>query len=248
MRKILLIIFLLLIFSFVKSKAEETSIGTAGNQIETNVVLLQNKISALEQKISTVDKELDRVLQTSQHIWQNILTAVLTIMVALLGANIFNTFFYTRTKINKAEGSLRNEIAEKLKQIKGEFQDNVDNKFNKLKDEYDIKFDELDADICDAIGRNYVQDNQEVGAMWFARCVDKYMDPKRYPNLDKKTDDWIKVRMEWVVDNLKKGDKLDEPRFIAELQEIISRIDENKYKEQKEEIQKALKENINKTV
>ena len=257
MRKMVLILFLLLTFSFVKAEAKEMPVTTTENQTGADITLLQNKVGALEQKFIVVDKDFDRILQTSQHIWANILTAVLAITAVLLGGSLFNTFFYVRTKTNKTEESLKNEIAGKVKEIKKEFEDTVnvgfnklkeevDTKFNKLKGEYDTRFDTLEAGIFDAIGRTYENNSPEVGAIWFARCIDVYMDSQKFPNLNKQTDEWIRIRMLWVAEYLKRGAKLLNPEHIAELQTVISKIDGNKYKAEKEEIQKVLQENINK--
>jgi hypothetical protein len=246
MNKIIILFFLLTISIIGMSKADEPIKNTAQNQVDGNTILLQGKIGCLEQKLDMVNQDFDRILQSSQHTWNNILTAVLTIMALLLGGSIFNTFFYVKMKTNKTEESLRNEIAEKLKEIKNEFKTSVDKQFDKLKNEYSISFDSLQSGIYDATGRAAESKFPEVGAIWFARCIDIHMNSERYPTLDEKMETWIKIRMQWIVDGLRKGSKVQGLEYVAEFQNIISRVSGEKYKELKEEMEKALKENVDK--
>lgn len=242
MRKVILVIFLSLILSCAKGTAEEIVVNHTQTQSDVNVTLFHNKIEILEQKIESVDRDIDRILQSSQHMWGNILTAVLAIMAILLGGSIFNTFFYVRSHLKKSEESLRNETAEKLTEIRNEFKINTDDKFNKLQEGYVTKFNKLEGKIYDAIGRVYQDSLPEVGAIWFARCIDKCMGSDISEELSKS----LEIRMGWIVECFKKASKLRNPEHIAELQKIISNVDEKKYKTQKEEMKKALEENINK--
>lgn len=56
------------------------------------------------------------------------------------------------------------------------------------------------------------------------------------------TDEALRNRIQIIVSLLKKSDAIEDPKKISEVYDLVPKIDENRFKEEKELLQKALKE------
>jgi hypothetical protein len=202
---------------------------------------LENKISILEDKFIQYDKNFDRIVNNQRDVFSTAIFVVLAITAALLGAGWFNNNYLIKHNINKATDDLRKEFANKIKEVNLEIKEFTETRFKKIENDYSCRFAELEALNNNAVGRIYQQSDHFTSALWYARGLRESVKCKI---LD---DDWIKLQIKNVSSQLEKSESINKPEWIAELFDIIKIIPEEKFKSEKESLQKILKDKIGKT-
>lgn len=235
--------------SLKKDKLSSPEVNLSQNLIP--VPSFDNKLTAIEIRMGHLEKYCDGVIETQRHNYSvnvSVFIALTFLFIALVG--IFNIAVISKDlnrQIVSATQKIRDEFARDTKKLAEGIKVDIDIKLQKIEEKYSKNFSKLEANICETLGRLYKQFTEEaklpadayclVSAIWFARELDKWI-KLNY------SDETIRKQIVKVTEILDKSCSIEDPEFIAELQQIIDHIDINKFREEKEALRKTLKKKV----
>lgn len=205
------------------------------------IVRMRKELIALTRRILSLEKDrcyFDGILDAQSNNYSTSITVFVSLtffFIALVGAvNVIIIQRNLKKDIDEATTQIRGEFAAHTKRI----EEGIKVKFETIEEENERKFTELEADNCDSIGRLYKDSNPAASAIWFARCLNRYL------VVGESDEKWINLKKELIVRGLSRGTPIDNPKIISEFFEIFNNIDDGKNKSLKDELVKALEENI----
>jgi len=231
----IIIIYLCLVFSSLACARmkEEITVQPA------NTAMLEGKIINLEKDFSLVDKSFERIINNQKDIFSTMIYFLIGITTILLSVNWFNNRYFIRDTTNKAREELRREFAVKINEINLKIKESNEAKIKIIEEKHELKFKKLEGWNYNAIGRIYeIAKSNYSSAVWFARGLECFIEGQSSDEA------WIKLQIVNVSQNLKLTASITDPDDIVEIQKIINKIPEEKYKEEKADLQGIFSEKI----
>jgi hypothetical protein len=172
-----------------------------------------------------LDNKIDLIRQTSDNNFaserQNynvnvmVLCTIVTFVLGMMALNWWYNFRIARGELQREFEKSRKKLTEEVSIITQKVNIDTDEKLDSLQKNYDRRFLLTNAYNDDAIGRIYKNESASTSSVWFMRAVDGYI--KAGNNLD----EWTLIRLEWVIECLKKPDSIGWPKDQKQEVEVI---------------------------
>ncbi|MDO8674784.1 MAG: hypothetical protein Q7K71_01545 [Candidatus Omnitrophota bacterium] len=205
--------------------------------------LVDKRLTILEEKITQNDQFYKELLESQRQSYSTNITIFISLTTIILGLTGLINFGLIKkelkTDVNKARNEIKKEFVDHIEQMTSNLEKKVNEKFYEFKGNVSNKIIELTGDNYNALGRIYKENNEHSSAaVWFARAIREYVN---CPHID---DSWIKLHIDFLKGSLRAIGPIGDSERIAEYYEIISSLDDKKFKSEKEELQKILDSKI----